>query len=104
MTRDSRSPAYPDGIILIVAMDTFYSIAVSIVEIMDYRKYKSHSLCRRTGICAEPQGRHAFCVRKRYGEFQNTHRMDRCGSMCNRAVIVAAVAAVCEFVFKHNKK
>lgn len=41
MIRDNRSPAYPDGIILIIAMYTFYNVTVSIVEAVRYRKYKS---------------------------------------------------------------
>lgn len=50
MIRDSRSPAYPDGIILIVAMYTFYNITVSIVEIVRYRKYKSPVLSASKAI------------------------------------------------------
>lgn len=50
MIRDSRSPEYPDGIILIVAMYTFYNITVSIVEIVRYRKYKSPVLSASKAI------------------------------------------------------
>lgn len=50
MVKDSRGFEYPDTLILIVAMYTFYNVIVSIVEMVKYRRYKSPVLSASKAI------------------------------------------------------